>query len=75
MSKENLHIWIWLQNGKIIKAITNTEEGTLKIFDENDCLIMKRVGLNKLQVKEIENNIKKYGAKKLNTTAEPFRFL
>jgi hypothetical protein len=75
MSKENLHIWIWLQNGKIIKAITNTEEGTLKIFDENDCLIMKRVGLNKLQVKEIENNIKKYGAKKLNTAAEPFRFL
>ena len=75
MSKENLHIWIWLQNGKIIKAITNAEEGTLKIFDENDCLIMKRVGLNKLQIKEIENNIIKYGAKELNTTAEPFRFL
>jgi len=75
MSKENLHIWIWIQNGKIIKAITNAEEGILKIFDENDCLIMKRVGLNKLQIKEIENNIKKYGAKKLNTAAEPFRFL
>jgi len=75
MSKNSINIWMWIQDGKIIKAITNMDEGSLKIYDEHDCLIMKRTGLNKLEVKEIENNIIKYGAKKINTTAEPFRFL
>ena len=75
MVKKNVNIWIWLQNGRIIKAILNVDEGTLKIYDENDKLILKRTGLNKLQVKQIEKTIIKYGAKKLDTHAEPFKFL
>ncbi|UCH72370.1 MAG: hypothetical protein JSW62_02140 [Thermoplasmatales archaeon] len=75
MENKNENIWIWLQHGKIIKAISNANDGTIKIYDENDNLILKRTGLNKIQVKQIENNIIKYGAKKLNKHAEPFRFL
>jgi len=63
------------QNGKILKAISNVDEGTVKIYDEDDCLVLKRTGLNKIQVKQIENNIIKYGAKKLDKHAEPYRFL
>ena len=66
---------MWLQNCKVMKAVFDYNEGSVKIYDENDTLIMKRTGLNKLQIKEIENNIKRYGAKKLETTSEPFRFL
>ena len=72
---KNVNIWIWLQNGKIVKAISNVDEGTIKIYDENDNLILKRTGLNKLQVKQIENTIIKYGAKRLDKHAEPFKFL
>lgn len=72
---KNVNIWIWLQNGKIIKAISNVDEGTLKIYDEDDNLILKRTGLNKLQVKQVERTIIRYGAKKLNKHAEPFKFL
>ena len=43
----NTHIWIWLQNRNIMKAILDTEEGVLRIFDENDNLVLKRTGLNK----------------------------
>jgi len=68
---KNVNIWIWLQNGKIIKAISNKDDGTIKIYDENGNLILKRTGLNKLQVKQIENTIIKYGAKKLDRHAEP----
>ena len=71
----NTHIWIWLQNKSIIKAILDTEEGILRIFDENDNLVLKRTGLNKQLIKEIEVCIIRYGAKKLNESAEPFRFL
>lgn len=75
MTNKNTNIWIWLQNGRIIKAILSIEDGTIKIYDENDKLILKRTGLNKLQVKQIENTIKKYGAKRLDKHAEPFKFL
>jgi hypothetical protein len=75
MTTKSVNIWIWLQNGKIIKAISSVDDGTIKIYDEHDNLILKRIGLTKFQVKKIENNILKYGAKRLNQHAEPFRFL
>ena len=75
MTKKNVHIWIWLQNDKLIKAILSHDDGTLKIFNENDQLILKRTGLNKIQTKQIENTIIKYGAKRLDKHAEPFKFL
>ena len=72
---KNVNIWIWLQNGRIIKAISNVDEGSIKIYDENDNLILKRTGLNKFQIREIETTIIKYGAKRLDKHAEPFKFL
>ena len=71
----NTHIWIWLQNKNIMKAILDTEEGNIRIFDENDNLVLKRTGLNKQLIKQIEICIVKYGAKRLNAHEEPFRFL
>jgi len=75
VTKGNKHIWIWLQNGKIVKAISNVEDGTIRIFDENDRLIMKRTGLTRFQIKQIELNLLIYGAKKLSKQAEPFKYL
>lgn len=75
MTNKNMHIWIWLQNGKIIKAISNIEDGTIRIFDEDDRLIMKRTGLTRFQIKQIELNLLIYGAKKLSKHAEPFEYL
>jgi hypothetical protein len=75
MTRKNVNIWIWLQNGRLVKAVLNVEDGILKIYDEKDNLILKRTGLNKLQVKQIEKTIIKYGAKRLGKHAEPFKFL
>ena len=75
MTTNHTHIWIWLQNGKMMKAICNVELGIIKIYDEDDNLILKRTGLNRIQVKQIETTIVKYGAKKLGQHAEPFKFL
>lgn len=75
MENKQAHIWVWIQNGKIFKSISCSEDGTIRIYNEKDQLILKRTGLSKLQVKQIEHNIMRYGAKKLNKNAEPFRFL
>ncbi len=75
MISKNVNIWIWIQNANIMKAIICVEEGTIKIYDENDNLILKRTGLTRVKIKEIEETIIKYGAKKLDKQAEPFKFL
>lgn len=75
MIKKNTHIWIWIENGKILKAISCIEDGTLRIYNEDDNLILKRTGLTKFQVKQVELHLLKYGAKRLNKHAEPFKFL
>ena len=75
MNDKNVNIWIWLQNGRLMKAISNPVDGTIRIYDENDNLVLKRTGLNRQQVKQIECYIIKYGAKKLDKHAEPFKFL
>jgi len=74
MSK-NVNIWIWLQNNNIIKVISDADDGIIKIYDESNNLILRRTGLSKIQVKQIENNIVKYGAKKLSRHADAFRYL
>jgi len=75
MISKNVNIWIWLQNGSLMKAVIYSEKGILKIYDENDNLILKRTGLSRVKIKEIEETIIKYGAKKLDQQAEPFKFL
>ena len=74
MSNKNVNIWVWIQNGRVIKAISCVDSGTIKIYDEYDNLILKRNGLTRIQVKQIEDNILRYGAKKLNQHIGPFRY-
>ena len=75
MANKKVNIWVWIQNNRVIKAISCVDDGTIKIYDENDNLILNRTGLTRIQVKQIENNILRYGAKKLSQHAGPFRFL
>jgi len=74
MSK-NVHIWIWLQNNRLIKAVLDSDTGILKIYDEDDELILKRTGLSKREIREVENCIVRYGAKRLDGQTQSFRFL
>ncbi|MEF8878896.1 MAG: hypothetical protein V5A64_00715 [Candidatus Thermoplasmatota archaeon] len=75
MSKPKIRIWIWLQNGKPMKAITCVEKGIVKIYNEKDELILKRTGLKTQQVKETENTILRYGAKRVDEHEASFKFL
>ena len=75
MTDKPKNIWFWMQNGEVYKSISSPEEGTICIYNQQDKLILKRTGLSKIQVKRIEENIIKYGAKKIQSNAEPFRFL
>lgn len=75
MTAKNIKIWIWLQDGKPMKAITNIERGTIEIYDDQEKLLLKRTGLNQQQMKIAEEIIIKYGAKRLDEHKPSFRYL
>jgi len=66
-------IYIWLEKGKVYKAVL--DKNTLRIYDNNDVIILKRTNLNALQIRAVSDNISKYGLKKLKglTLSEFFR--
>jgi hypothetical protein len=75
MTDKPKNIWFWIQNGEVYKSVSSADEGTICVYNQDDKLILKRTGLSRIQVKQIEQNIILYGAKKLNKNEEPFRFL
>ncbi|MEM0493574.1 MAG: hypothetical protein QXS02_06460 [Candidatus Thermoplasmatota archaeon] len=76
MSKCNMRIWVWLQNGQVMKAICRIEEGTITIYDQYDNVLLKRTGLTPAQIKNIEATLTSAEAKRLNNqNKEPFTYL
>ena len=54
-----VRIWIWLEDGRILKAIIGKNKKFLRVYDEYDELIFERTGLTNLQVRELEINFLK----------------
>jgi hypothetical protein len=75
MTTKDIKIWIWVQNNRILKAISNKESGTISIYDECDNIILRRTGLTRQQVKTIEMIFATYALNKINDRKEPFTYL
>jgi hypothetical protein len=75
MNTKDVKIWIWVQNNRILKAISNKEAGTLTIYDECDNIILRRTGLSKQQVKTIELIFATYNLNRIGDHKEPFTYL
>lgn len=75
MTTKDIKIWIWVQNNRILKAISNKESGTISIYDECDNIILRRTGLTKQQVKTIELIFATYALKNIGDRKEPFTYL
>ena len=73
---KNAKIWIWVYNGRVMKAISQKETGTLTIYDEHDNILIKRTGLTPAQIKKIECVLSTSGAKRMDEhKGEPFTYL
>jgi hypothetical protein len=75
MTTKDVKIWIWVQNNRILKAISNREAGTLTIYDECDTIILRRTGLSKQQIKTIELILASYNMKRVDDHKEPYTYL
>jgi len=75
MIKKNTKIWIWMQNNRLLKAVSNQNTGTLTIYDEYDNVLLRRTGLTKQQIKNIEIIFSSHCIKKVGDHREPFTYL
>jgi hypothetical protein len=75
MTIKGVKIWIWVQNNRILKAISNQEAGTITIYDECDIIILRRTGLSKQQIKTLELIFATYSLSRVNDKKEPFTYL
>ena len=75
MTANGIKIWIWVQNYRILKAISNQEAGTLTIYDEYDNILIRRIGLSKQQVKILEALLSSHNIKHLDNNSEPYTYL
>jgi hypothetical protein len=75
MTTKGIKIWIWVQNNRILKAISNKELGTISIYDECDNIILRRTGLTRQQVKTIEMIFATYALNKIGDRKEPYTYL
>ena len=75
MNAKGIKIWIWVQNNRILKAISNRESGTISIYDEYDNILLRRTGLSRQQVKTIELIFATYALNKIGDHKEPFTYL
>ena len=61
------HIWAWLQaKGRIFKVITNTQTGTIKVYDEKGNMVMEKKNMSRKQVEIVEESFLSVVAKRLN---------
>ncbi|UCD12936.1 MAG: hypothetical protein JSW60_05045 [Thermoplasmatales archaeon] len=75
MAKKYAKIWIWMQNNRLLKAVSNQNSGTLTIYDESDKVLLRRTGLTRQQVKRIELIFSNNCIKRVGDHREPFTYL
>ena len=75
MKSNNMKIWIWIHNGRVLKAVARPGDGTFTIYDEHDTILIKRTGLTPAHIKKIEVALSSSGAKRVDGHREPFRYL
>jgi len=75
MNNKTQHVWIWLQENMLHKAVYNTKDNTLTVYNEHDEIILKRTGITPEQLSKLEQLFISIGAKRLDGHKEPFTYL
>lgn len=71
----NTHIWIWLQDHELYKAVYKPMDHTLVVLNERDEIILQYKGITAEQLARLEQLFLQLGAKKMDGHKEPFTYL
>jgi hypothetical protein len=74
-SKPSKHIWVWMQDNGMHKAVYSVCEELLIVYNEQEDIILKRKGVTLEQFLRLEALFVSMGARRLDGHKEPFTFL
>jgi len=75
MTKNCIRVWIWINNNRLYKAISNPATKTITIYDAEDKILIRRTGLTVQEIKKIEVTLDTYGARRIDGHNQPFTYL
>ena len=58
------------KKGKILKIVSNSKKGTIKVYNESGKLMMKKTNLSRDNVETIEDNLVGFITNKLNDSKQ-----
>lgn len=74
-TKPSKHIWVWMHENSLYKAVYSVCEQLLVVYNERGEIILKRKGVTPDQFLRLEALFMSMGAKRLDGHKEPFTYL
>ena len=75
MKEQNAHVWIWMENTLLQKAVYTPKDRTLVVYNENDEVIIRRRGITPEQLASLKVLFLHLSAKRIDGKKEPFTYL
>jgi hypothetical protein len=75
MMKTNTHVWIWMQDHEVYKAVYVQMNRSLTVSNEKDEIILQYKGISYEQLARVVRLFMQLGAKKMDGRREPFTYL
>lgn len=75
MVTTHAHIWVWMQENELYKAVYVPAKRTLTVSNERDEIILQYKGISVQQLARVEFLFVQLGAKKMDGHKEPFTYL
>jgi hypothetical protein len=75
MKEQNAHVWIWMENDFLQKAVYTPRDQTLVIYNEKDEVIIRRKMITPEQLASLKVLFLHLNAKRIDGKKEPFTYL
>ncbi len=75
LDKTDSKIWIWIEGNNLFKAVYNSSDGCLTIYNECDEILIRKKQVTPDQMKTIETVFSKKGAKRIDHCNEPYTYI
>jgi len=75
MNSSTKHIWVWMQDDRLHKAVYTVNDQLLIVYNDRDEVLLKRKGVSPEQFLRIEALFMSMGARRLDGHKAPFTYL
>ncbi|MBN1861882.1 MAG: hypothetical protein JW840_10540 [Candidatus Thermoplasmatota archaeon] len=75
MKNTHEHIWVWVQDSLLYKAVYRLKDCSFIVYNDQDEVILRYTGVTPEQLEQLQRMFVRIGAKQLPNQAAPFTYL